>query len=54
MTNSKLHGDMLDITDAKDVKILIRGDEKVLWINIGGQCRVRICRIEGGVEVNRL
>lgn len=37
---------MLDITEPTvPVEIQIRNDGRVLWINMGGRCVVRICRI---------
>lgn len=38
--------DQLDITGAKDVQIQIRGDQRVIWVNVDGMCRLRICQIE--------
>lgn len=36
----------LDFTKPQTVEIEIRGDGKVVWINIDGLCRLRVCRIE--------
>jgi hypothetical protein len=43
--------EMGDITGAKIVEVLIRADGKVLWINVNGFCRLRICQIEK-IEIN--
>jgi hypothetical protein len=41
----------LDITGAdENIEIEIRGDGKVLWVNMG-RCVFRVCCIRGGVEV---
>lgn len=37
---------LLDITGAEHVEILIREDKKVIWVNVNGVCRLRVCRIE--------
>lgn len=36
----------LDITGATIVEVKVRDDGKVLWVNIDGVCRLRVCRIE--------
>ena len=39
-------GSMLDISKpAVGVQIQIRSDGKVIWLNVDGQCRVRVCGI---------
>lgn len=36
----------LDITNPQsDIEIELRADRQVLWVNVGGICRLRICRI---------
>lgn len=36
----------LDITKPEiGVEILIREDKKVIWVNVDGVCRLRICQI---------
>jgi hypothetical protein len=41
----------LDITGADlDIEIEVRGDGKVLWVNMG-PCVFRVCRIRGKVEI---
>jgi hypothetical protein len=35
----------LDITAPDEVEIQIRSDGKVMWVNINGMCRLRVCRI---------
>lgn len=38
--------DQLDITVPQgDIEVIIRADRQVLWVNVGAQCRLRICRI---------
>lgn len=44
---------MLDITGAETVQIQVRKDRKVVWVNVDGVCRLRICRITGTVEVEQ-
>ena len=39
-------GEQLDITGAKIVEVSIRSDGKVIWINVDGVCRLRVCQIE--------
>lgn len=36
---------LLDITGPVIVQIQIRNDGDVIWINVDGMCRMRICRI---------
>lgn len=38
--------EMLDITQPEEVEVLVRADRKVLWVNVDGQCKLRICRIK--------
>lgn len=42
----KLHDAALDITGAAVVQIELRGDRKVLWVNVNGVCVLRICNIK--------
>ena len=43
---------MMDITAPEgDVQIQIRPDGKILWVHIEGQTILRICRIEGKIEI---
>lgn len=37
--------EMLDITAPKIVEIEIRGDGKVIWVNVEGMTVLRVCRI---------
>jgi len=37
---------MLDITGANTVELQVRGDGKVVWVNVDGVCALRICRID--------
>jgi len=36
----------LDITGAEVVEVGIRNDGRVLWVNVNGICRLRVCRIK--------
>lgn len=36
---------MLDVTAPEHVQVQIRGDGKVVWVNIDGACAFRACRI---------
>lgn len=36
----------LDITSPEGVEIVIRGDSKVVWVNVNGICMLRACRIK--------
>ena len=38
--------EMVDICGPEIVEVHIRWDQKVLWVNVEGQCVLRICRIE--------
>lgn len=42
----------LDITGEEDLKISIRSDGKVLWINSKDGCILRICRISGKIVID--
>lgn len=44
------HIEPIDLENASEVEIVIRGDGKVLWLNAPG-CIVRICRIKGKIKV---
>lgn len=37
---------MKDITGANMVEVVIRNDSKVLWVNVDGECELRICQIK--------
>jgi hypothetical protein len=39
-------GNLLDITGAEAVEIVIRDDGKVIWVNTERGCVLRICRIK--------
>lgn len=39
-------GHLLDITGPTEVYIDVREDGNVLWVNVDGICRLRICRIK--------
>jgi hypothetical protein len=38
--------DMIDITGPGVVEVTVREDGSVLWINVDGICRLRICQIQ--------
>lgn len=38
--------DMIDLTAPGVVQIEVREDGKVVWVNINGICRLRMCRID--------
>ena len=47
-------GAQMDITGASDVSIQVRADGKVIWVNVDGVCKLRVCRIDRlVVEDNR-
>lgn len=47
-------GKQMDITGANIVDVQIRADGTVIWVNVDGVCKLRICRIEKlTVEDNR-
>ena len=39
-------GNLLDITGAGEVEIVIRDDGKVIWVNTERGCVLRICQIK--------
>jgi len=45
-TNEEPIGPQLDITGPCKVEVQIREDGTVLWVNVEGVCRLRICRVE--------
>lgn len=44
-------GEQLDITGAKRVEVRVRDDGCVVWVNVDGLCRLRVCRIEEAVRI---
>lgn len=45
-TPDKWSTDLVDITAPKGVvHVQIRGDGTVLWVNVDGVCRLRVCQI---------
>ena len=46
--------DTLDVTGPTtgEVEVSIREDGRVLWVNVGGVCLLRICRIVGEVQID--
>ena len=45
--------EMYDRSQAKEVEVQIRADGKVLWVNTGKGCVLRISRI-GSIRINDL
>lgn len=41
----------LDIIGTDEIEIRIRSDGKVLWVNTGYGCKLRICRIQGNITI---
>ncbi len=39
-------GDLHDVTAPEFVQVVIRGDGKVVWINVDGSCVFRACQIK--------
>ena len=39
-------GTLQDITGAKVVEVEIRNDGKVVWLNVDGITRTRVCRVD--------
>jgi hypothetical protein len=37
---------MLDLTGAKLVEVEVSKDRRVLWVNVDGLCRLRVCQID--------
>ena len=37
---------MIDITAPEVVEVCVKQDRKVVWINIDGVCKLRICQIK--------
>lgn len=37
---------MMDITHPEGVQVQLRDDNKVLWVNVNGICRLRCCEIQ--------
>lgn len=46
LSQNGILGNQLDITGAEDVEIITRDDKKVIWVNVEGVCKLRICRIK--------
>jgi hypothetical protein len=44
-------GEMVDIAAPVNVEVEVRGDQKVLWVNVDGVARLRICRIQAELVV---
>lgn len=46
-SNDSIIGPQIDITKPDHgVEIKIKSDGKVLWVNVDGVCRLRVCMIE--------
>lgn len=41
----RMIGQMIDITSPEIVQIQIRGDSKVVWVNVNGECVLRCCQV---------
>jgi hypothetical protein len=37
---------MIDITAPEAVELMISCDGKVIWVNIDGECQLRVCQIK--------
>lgn len=44
-------GQMVDIAAPVTVEVEVRGDQKVLWVNVDGVARLRIFRIQGELTI---
>lgn len=44
-------GQMVDIAAPVNVEVEVRGDQKVLWVNVDGVARLRIFRIQGELTI---
>jgi hypothetical protein len=44
-------GQMVDIAAPVIVEVEVRGDQKVLWVNVDGVARLRIFRIQGELTI---
>jgi hypothetical protein len=44
-------GRMVDIAAPVTVEVEVRGDQKVLWVNVDGVARLRIFRIQGELTI---
>lgn len=51
VVDSDEHGPSLDITGAEHVEVQVSTLGDVLWVNVGNVCKLRICRIVGGVTI---
>lgn len=45
-TTLEMADNMMDITGASEVEIIVRHDQKVIWVNVNGACALRVCRID--------
>jgi hypothetical protein len=41
----------MDVTGSGHIEVILRHDHKVLWINEGGRCLLRICNIGGKIII---
>lgn len=39
-------GQLLDITAPEHVEVILKADRSVLWVNVEGICRLRICGLK--------
>ena len=37
---------LLDLSKPRAVEVIVRNDGKVLWVNVDGLCRLRICGVK--------
>lgn len=44
-------GQLLDITGADAVEVEVKRDGKVLWVNVCGICRLRVCQIDDEIVI---
>jgi len=45
-TLQQLNDSAVDIASPEGVEVLIRADQKVLWVNVNGVCVLRCCKIK--------
>jgi Lon protease-like protein len=41
-----MDSEQTDITGAAIVEVRVRADGRVLWVNVDGICRLRVCQID--------
>jgi len=45
-TLHKINDSAVDISSPEAVEVLIRADQKVIWVNVNGVCVLRCCKIK--------